>query len=90
MRRSKHVWTLLSVIVGVGSLLARLGYNEYLYRHGAFVFDSRLDILLRRLNGAGLVVGLALATIGITKEKPAFFAIGALLLNLLTVLFQIE
>jgi len=81
----RHRWSVLSLVVTVGTWLALGGYTQYQYRYHHITNFSHLS----PIGGCAVVVSVVTAAIGAFKERASIISIGALILGVFSTLFHV-
>ena len=79
-------WSILSLVVTVGTALGTLAVIQSLYRRGAWQPQSPIGIKVGMVGAAALIISFVLAVVAIAKEKPQAAGIVALCLSILSFL----
>jgi hypothetical protein len=86
----KNGWSLLSIGITVSGAILIRATVRYLYSHGLWDANSRLQSTLRSCGDVVFVLSVVTAVIALAKDESWKFRIIALLLGLSSVMFYVR
>jgi UDP-N-acetylmuramyl pentapeptide phosphotransferase/UDP-N-acetylglucosamine-1-phosphate transferase len=87
---SRHRWSVLSIVITLGTAFVTLAAIQYLYHHGTWRPQSALGGEIDGSGGLAVLISFVLAAIALAKEKPRTYGIIALCLSVLSFLLYVR